>query len=126
VGRVRRVADGNVFIYLCLGAPDENTNPILKNVLSAMFNGHVAFVRGRLCDGEPVTLPTLPVGGALSWRFDGGVGTLDVRVDGGGEWLRVFDGVKSKEVHCGFFLDGTAEIKLEAFGRLDAGVCACV
>ena len=104
-------------LFLCLGAPDENTQFSSNFMLCQSCITNHSYIRGERGDG--VSLRCDP-GGTISWRFDGREGTLDACVDGG-EMRRVFDGAIADEVYCGVFLDDVGEVKLESFHRMDAG-----
>jgi hypothetical protein len=108
-----------LYLFVCLGAPDADTDYNSRNVFATFFHGAPSYARGsEVRDGAPRL--AVPLGGTLSWRIDCAAGTVSARV-GGGAWVQVFKGIppaECAEVACGVFLDYVAEVKLLSFERV--------
>jgi hypothetical protein len=121
---VQRVGGAElVWLFICIGAPTEDTGPTSPNVLlkQAKKGARVRYVRGVQRDDE-VDLD-LPVGGTLSCRINCVDGTVAARA-GDGQWQQVFKDITAEEcargLYTGVFLDNDAEARLLSFGRVDA------
>ena len=119
-GSLLRVRGSDAWaLFVCLGAPDADTDYNSRNVFATFFHGAPSYARGsEVRDGVPRL--AVPLGGTLSWRIDCAAGTVSARV-GGGAWVQVFKGIppaECAEVACGVFLDYDAEVKLLSFERV--------